>query len=119
MVKEQFGFREGLSTDTATFALLNSVLMSLDKKHLVGGLFYDLQKAFDCVNHDILLAKLEYYGISGTSNQLMRSYLVNRFQRVIIKDNTHLKSTSTWVKMGHRVPQGSVLGPPFVSHLYK
>ena len=41
----------------------------------------------------------------------MRSYLVNRFQRVIIKDNTHLKSTSTWLKMEHGVPQGSLLGP--------
>ena len=85
--------------------------MSLDKKHLVGGLFCDLQKAFDCVNHNILLAKLEFYGITGTANQLMRSYLENRFQRVIIKDNMHFKSTSTWVKMEHGVPQGSVLGP--------
>ena len=49
LVKEQFGFRVGLSTDIATYALLNSVLMSLDKKHLVGGLFCHLQKAFDCV----------------------------------------------------------------------
>ena len=103
MVKEQFGFREGLSTDTATYALLNSVLLSLDKKHLVGGLFCDLQKAFTCVNHHILLAKLEFYGISGTANQLMRSYLKNRSQRVIIKDNTHIKSTSAWVLLEHGV----------------
>jgi hypothetical protein len=74
LVKEQFGFREGLSTDTATYALLNSVLLSLDKKHLVGGLFRDLQKPFDCVNHYILLEKLEFYGLSGTANQLMRLY---------------------------------------------
>jgi hypothetical protein len=72
---------EGLSTDRATYALLNSILLSLDKKHLVGGLFCDLQKAFDCFNHQILLAKLEFYGISGTANQLMRSYLKNIFQR--------------------------------------
>ena len=111
MVNEQFGFREGLSTDTAAYALLNSVLMSLDKKHLVAGLFCDLQKAFNCVNHNTLLAKLEFYGISGTANQLMRSYLENRFQRVIIKDNMHFESTSTWVKMEHGEPQGSVLGP--------
>ena len=54
---------------------------------------------------------MEFYGISGTANQLMRSYLENRFQRVIIKDNMHFKSTSTWVKMEHGVLQGSVLGP--------
>ena len=110
MVKEQFGFREVLSTDTATYAFLNSVLMSLDKNRLDGGLFCDLQKAFDCVNRNILLAKLEFYGIRGTANQLMRSYFENRFQRIIIKDNMHFKSTCTWIKMEHGVPQGSLLG---------
>ena len=114
LAKEQFGFREKLSTDTATYALLNSVLLSLDKKNFVGGLFCDLQKAFDCVNHNILLAKLEFYGTSGTANQLMRSYLKNRFQRVMIKDNMHVKSTSAWEPIRHSVLQGSVLGPLLV-----
>ena len=86
LVNEQFGFREKSSTDLATYALLNTVLLSLDKKNLVGGLFCDIQKAFDCVNHDILLAKLEFYGISGIANKLMRSYIKNRYQTVIIKD---------------------------------
>jgi hypothetical protein len=70
-----------------------------------------LQKAFDCVNHNILLTKLEFYGLTGIENKLFKSYLTNRFQRVIIRDNKHIKSTSTWKIMEHGVPQGSVLGP--------
>jgi hypothetical protein len=62
--------------------LLNNVLSSLDRKNFVCGLFCDLQKAFDCVNHNILLAKMEFYGNSGIVNKLMRSYLENRHQRV-------------------------------------
>jgi hypothetical protein len=84
MVKEQFSFREKSSTDMANYVLLNIVLLSLDKKHFVGGVFCDLQKAFDCVNHNILFTKLEFYGISGIANQLMRSYLNHRYQRVVM-----------------------------------
>jgi hypothetical protein len=65
----------------ATFTLLNEVLLALDRKNFVGRLFCDLQRAFDYVNHDILLAKMEFYEISGIENKLMRSYLENRYQR--------------------------------------
>ena len=60
---EQFGFRKDLSTESATQALLHTVLQSLDSKKLVSGLFCDIQKAFDCVDHEILLSKLEFYGV--------------------------------------------------------
>jgi len=86
LVNEQFGFREKLSTEMANYSLLNNVLSSLVTKNFVGGLFCDLQKAFDCVNHNILLAKIEFYGISVIVNKLMRSYLENRHQRVTMKD---------------------------------
>jgi hypothetical protein len=61
--------------------LLNTVLSSLDKKGFVGGLFCELQKAFNCVNYDTLLAKLEFYGISGIAKKLMKSYLNNQYQQ--------------------------------------
>jgi hypothetical protein len=65
LVNEPFGFREKLSTEMATYTLLNNVFLSLDRKNFVVGLFCDLQRAFDCVNHNIGLTKMEFYGISG------------------------------------------------------
>ena len=78
----------------------------------MGGLFCDLQKAFECINYDILLSKIKCYGISGVANKLMESYLRNRYQRVVI--NAHDNSTgyfSKWEEVQHTAPQGSVLGP--------
>jgi hypothetical protein len=66
----------------ATRALLNTVLLSIDKKEFVCGLFCDLQMVFDCVNHNTFLAKLDYYGINDTGNKLMSSYIKNRYQRI-------------------------------------
>jgi hypothetical protein len=108
---EQFGFRGELSTCSAANFLINSVLSSLEENKFVGGLFCDFHKAFDCVNHRLLLAKLEHYGISGISNKLIRSYLNNRYHKVEITNNMHCKSTSSWMLMQHGIPQGSVLGP--------
>ena len=58
------------------------------------------------------MAKLKFYGISVTANKLLRSYIKNRCQRVVIKDNMHNKLTSKWKAMEHDVPQGPVLGTP-------
>jgi len=111
LVDDQYGFREKLSTEMATYALLNNVLSSLDRRNLVGGLFCNLQKAVDCVNHEILLAKMKFCGISGIANKLMRSYIGNRYQRISMKDSRRNKLSSKWVHVKHGVPQGSVLGP--------
>ena len=68
-------------------------------------------KGFDCVNHNILLAKLEFYGVSGIANKLLKSYLNNQYQRTVIKDNTNNKISSEWELVKHGDPQSSILGP--------
>ena len=110
LAKEQFGFRKRSSTDLATFNLLNEIISALDKKLFIGGTFCDLSKAFDCVNHKILLNKLLNYGIIGISHKLISSYLTDRYQRVVISGNC-MTSNSKWKIINQGVPQGSVLGP--------
>jgi hypothetical protein len=65
LVNEQFGFRAHSPTQKATLILINEILEALNSKKLVGGIFCELEKAFDSVKHDILLCKLEFYGIRG------------------------------------------------------
>ena len=62
---EQFGFRASLSTEKASYKLIDDILNALNNIMKVGGIFCDLQKAFDCIDHNILLTKLEFYGIRG------------------------------------------------------
>jgi len=82
LAQEQFGIRMRHSTEQAAFSLINSVLTALNNNQLAAGIFCDLQKAFDCVNHRILLDKLHFYGIHGKFMTLMESYLTNRYQKV-------------------------------------
>lgn len=116
LATEQHGFRIGSSTDRASYNLTNSILSAIDKRSSVGGIFCgDLTKAFDYVDHEILLSKLEFYGIMGKANSLIRSYLHNRYQRVIINNRHSNKCFSEWEMMRKGVPQGSILGPLFFS----
>jgi len=79
---------------------------------MAGSIFCDLEKAFDSVNHDILMSKLPYYGINGKAKLLLESYLKYRYQRVQITNSYFNSNTvSGWTKIKYGVLQGSSLGP--------
>ena len=110
LAQEQFGFRKNSSTTLAAYNLMENIYRALNNKYIVGGIFCDLSKAFDRVNHDILLSKMDFYGIEGVAQKLIRSYLRGRYQRVILYENGS-KCCSEWKEIQCGVPQGSVLGP--------
>jgi hypothetical protein len=95
LAQERYGFRTKSSTEVATYNLVNNALLELDGKLSVGGLFCDLGKAFDSVNHIVLLSKLEFYGINGSVGKLIKSYLNDRYQRTLINSNYCL-GVSDW-----------------------
>jgi hypothetical protein len=109
-VEEQFGFRSKSSTKIASYNLISEILNALNNKNIIGGVFCDLVKAFDCVNHKILLSKLKFCGITGTFYSLIKSYLGDRYQRIKLENNQHTLCSS-WGIIRHGVPQGSILGP--------
>ena len=106
MYNYQFGFRKKHSTEQAILELTDKLKSAIDNKQLTCGLFLDFSKAFDTVNHKILLEKLQKYGIRGVPLQWFTSYLTNRQQYVRI--NT---TDSEMLRMTCGVPQGSTLGP--------
>jgi hypothetical protein len=108
LATEQFGFRTSFSITQALFHFINNILNEL--KNNVGCIFLDLQKAFDCVNHEILLHKLSFYGITGGFFQLIKKYVQYKYQRVVLNNNFST-FISDWVEVTHVVPQGSILGP--------
>ena len=103
----QFGCQEKHSIEHALISLTETVRNTLDNKKLGCSISLDLQKAFDTVNHDILLSKLEYYGIRWNVFAWFKSYLSERFQYCSING-----SDSDLLSVFCGVPQGSVLRPP-------
>ena len=100
----QYGFRPKQSTVHAILDIVSTCFNNVKNKKFTGLLLLDLTKAFDTVQHKILLAKLNHFDIQGVVNKFFESYLTNRSQTVIIHDNHSLKSN---IDIG--VPQGSSL----------
>lgn len=97
-------------TQTALFEFTESILQALESKNYVMGLFLDLTKAYDCVNHHLLLKKLKLYGVTGGVLTWLESYSSGRLQQTIVtKQGATVKSSKEIVKMG--IPQGSIIGP--------
>ena len=106
LYKNQFGFRKGYSTQQCLITMIEKLRHCIDQGGICGMLLTDLSKAFDCLSHNLLIAKLHAYGMSLTSLKLVFSYLNNRYQRVKMNG-----TYSSFTKICYGVPQGSILGP--------
>ena len=102
----QFGFRKNHSTSHTLINMTETIKKTIDNGHFGCGIFIDLKKAFDTVNHSVLLKKLDHYGVRGIPLQRFDSYLAKRQQYLSINGCTSDKLVIT-----HEVSQGSVLGP--------
>ena len=102
----QLGFRSNFSTNNALLSIVEIIQSHLDKNGFCAGVFVDLKKVFDTIDHHILLQKLEHYGIRGVANEWFLSYLKNTAQFVSIGN-----VSSTIKELLTGVPQGLVLGP--------
>ena len=106
LTRKQFGFRKGLSTVSALTSFADEVLLNMEQGKLCGAVFLDLTKAFDTVDHGILLRKLSEIGLCENSLQWFRSYITDRKQRTCCGNEL-----SDELPITHGVPQGSILGP--------
>ena len=104
--ESQYGFRTGHSTELAALEIVDQIISEMDNGEVPINIFLDLSKAFDTLDHEILLHKLNYYGVKGIPYNLIKNYLTDRKQFV---DIDGIKSDCLSISTG--VPQGSVLGP--------
>ena len=103
LFKKLFGFRNNHSTSHALISLIDLIKKYLHNDYFVCGVFIDLQRAFDTVNHEIILVKLDFYGIRRLANSWLKSFLEKRKQYVNLPGHSSSVTCS--------VPQGSTLGP--------
>jgi len=116
LTSEQYGFMESKSTETASHSFIQNVQEALDKQQHVVGIFLDISKPYDVINHNRLLDKLDSYGIRGLGKKWFQSYLTNRtqFEGITQREKgKHIQyrfqsSTKTTL---YGIPQGSILGP--------
>ena len=102
----QFGFRKTSNTSDAIIVFLDYIYLSLDKKQSTIAEYLDFSKAFDTVNHDMLMSKFQHNGVRGVMQSWFKSYLSKMKQYVSVKN-----SGSSMLNIAFGVPQGSVLGP--------
>ena len=105
LYQNQYGFQKAKSTEHAILSIQSKIVQALENKEIPCCVFLDFAKAFDTVNHDILIYKLHHYGVRGTCLDWFKSYLENRKQCV------HCNETSEILPISCGVPQGSILGP--------
>ena len=110
LANKQFGFHDTVSTESVIFKCIESIFNAWNNKEYVKGLVCDLTKAVDSVSHELLISKLELYGVKYSIWNWLKYYLRNRIQRVVLRSVNSPKLLSVWEVVRYGVHQGSVLG---------